>query len=116
MSNEKEIAQKIYADICEEVEEIRTIKEWNIETIPQLVQIIFHVVIKVEGWMERFKGITSEQKKKVAVEVINKFIDIPIAPEWFEAKLIGMIIDKIIDFLNRTFGHRWLMLANYTKK
>ena len=107
MPNEKEIAQKIYAILCDKIGEIKKIEKWNTEAFLGVFQLTLQTVKEVEAWMPEFKPLTSEQKKKVAVEVLNKFIDIPFVPDWLEDNFIAIGVDKVVDLLNKLFGHDW---------
>jgi hypothetical protein len=49
---------------------------------------------------EMFGEGTGEQKKQFVIDTVNKKIDIPLLPEQFEATLLGLLIDFIVDTYN----------------
>ncbi len=51
--------------------------------------------------------LSSEQKRKLAVDVINLLVNVPAIPEWLEGKIIGIIVDAVVEFANDAFGKAW---------
>ena len=47
-------------------------------------------------------------KRDTAVAIINSLIDIPFVLEWLEGRMIGLLVDFIVDLFNRKFGKRWI--------
>ena len=108
MADTKKIVEKIYADIQAEMGEIKKITKFDADAFPALIQIVFHTITAVENWGGLLEPLTSDEKKDVAVDVINKFVDIPVAPEWLEAIGIHKMVDMIVTMLNKIFGKNWL--------
>ena len=48
-----------------------------------------------------FKKEPGETKKKKAIDIINKMVDIPVIPEFLEEKIIGLVIDLVVYIFNR---------------
>ena len=46
--------------------------------------------------------VSGKDKKAIAVSIINSAIDIPLIPEGVEAYLIGLLVDWVVDLLNKT--------------
>ena len=83
---------------------VAKIKGFDVKAI---ISLIADVVMAVERVAPTFGKLTGDEKKKVAVSIINEFIDIPFLPEWMEAKVIGFAIDAIVGSVNKWFGHLW---------
>jgi|GEM_PF-950143 len=66
------------------------------------------VVKAVEAKAAAVCGLSGEEKKELAVEIINALVDIPYLPESLEAKLIGFGVDAAVAALNKIFGKNWL--------
>ena len=54
------------------------------------------------------KSSGGEGKRKIAVDLINAAVDIPLLPEFIEEKVIGLLVDFAIWFYNEHFGHDWI--------
>jgi hypothetical protein len=79
-----------------------------IKTFQGASDFLHEVVEKVEQYSEKVKKLSSNEKIKTAVEVINFFVDVPYVPEFLEEKIISLLICSLVAFLNKTFGHDWL--------
>ena len=45
--------------------------------------------------------------KVLAVKVLNRLIDVPALPEWAEEKLLGLLVDQVVEAFNQTLGKVW---------
>jgi len=73
---------------------------------------LFGPVIKTveEVALEGVK-LTGAEKKEAAVAVLNELIDIPLLPEWIEAKVISLVIDAVVEGFNSIFSKLWIKKA-----
>lgn len=71
-----------------------------ISAIPDVVKI-------VEAFSEK-KALASADKKALAVEILNRIIDIPLIPESVEGVMISWGIELAISSLNKLIGKDWL--------
>jgi hypothetical protein len=78
------------------------------DSINGKIDMIQITVTEVEKTAIDVGGMTGADKKKLAVDIINKFIDIPILPENAEALLIGWVIDFFIGIVNKIIGKLWV--------
>ena len=46
--------------------------------------------------------VSGKDKKAIAVSILNSAIDIPWVPEAVEAYLFGLLVDWVVDLLNKT--------------
>jgi hypothetical protein len=124
----KELAEKVLADLKDGVEiaeGIKAVKEaWASESnwmkkafkaVRAGVDLISDVVERVETLGVDLQ-LAGDKKKELAVEVINRLIDLPYLPEAAEAVVISFAIDMIVAQLNRLaarkgLGKNWLALA-----
>lgn len=67
-----------------------------------IVAAVMIVVKVVEEVASGFKGLTGADKKKAAIEIINRLIDVPIVPESVEEWVISFLVDKVVGWLNDT--------------
>ena len=96
------LAEEVLADLADlkaEAKEVKGVKD--------ALKILPAVIKKVEEVAGGVK-LAGEQKKELAVAVINKLVDIPWMPEPAEAFIIGMAIDAAVAALNRLLGTSWL--------
>ena len=118
--NIKELADKVVADMkdaADIVEGVKVVKAaWASESnilkkafaaVSAAAALITDVIGHVET-LGKDLALASTQKKDLAVEIINRFIDIPYVPENMEGILIGFTIDAIVGAFNRKFGKTWL--------
>lgn len=111
--NIKELADKVMAESVEFKElvsaimsEIKSTKS-IVAKASCLIKHIPDVVIKVEVISKDIKGLSGENKKALAVEILNRMIDIPLMPELGEGVLIGFAIDAIVAAFNK-YGKDWV--------
>ncbi len=97
------IAEMIYTDLREAVTAISEARG-----LAGFGLVIPMVLARVEETRGNVSALTGEEKKDVAVKVLNKFINLPVLPEWAEAKAISWVVEWFILFFNRGFGQRWL--------
>lgn len=71
-----------------------------------LHKLIVHVINHVEEIAKDLK-LASDQKRDLAVAIINKLVDLPILGEGAEAKIIGFAVDSIVTGFNENFGKEW---------
>ena len=55
--------------------------------------------------------LAGNQKKELAVLIINQLIDLPLLSESMEAVVIGFAVDVAVAVLNNHSGHGWLAAA-----
>lgn len=100
----KEIADKIEDELVGFKEMIK-----SKPSVFKVISAIPVVIKKVEEMGNVIKGIS---KKALAIELLNRVIDIPILPEKLECVFIGFAIDAIIEVLNKYLGKDWLGKIN----
>ena len=116
----KELAEKAIADLKDLAgikDGIQAVKEaWASESnilkkafkaVSAAVSVITDVVERVEVLGVDY-ALAGSKKKELAVEIINKLIDIPWVPEALEAQLIEFAVDAIVGAFNKKFGKAWL--------
>jgi len=91
--------EKADSIIANSKELLSDIKEGGVKYIPIAIKSV-----EIEAIKDGFKG---DDKKRLAISIINKLINIPVIPEWLEGKIIGFAIDAIITTLNKFFGKDW---------
>ena len=64
----------------------------NFEKISELIQ-------SVEEKYKEQSG-QGKTKKQEVIDVINALVDVPMIPEWVEAKILGYIIDGMVYVFN----------------
>ncbi len=114
MSIVDEMSAGILADLNETWNEAR--KARRDDSTIEIINLIGDVVRLVEKWALKFKDITGEQKKEVAVKIINVYVDFPMCPEWLEAKVISYAVDAIINTLNSYMGRGWSSIVDGNTK
>lgn len=80
----------------------------GIHGVDGAIKIIPGVIQEVELAAQKTQGMTSAEKKELAVTIINRLIDIPRLPESVEAVIIGWAIDAAVSALNKLVGKDWL--------
>jgi len=74
------------------------------------IVIFFKSLVKVLSLTETLglkDGLSGEDKKGLAIAILNKIINIPIIRENTEAKIIGFAVDSFVDVLNKIFSKKW---------
>lgn len=66
------------------------------------------VIKEVEAYSSKVSKLSGEEKRQLAIDVLNTLIDVPVLPEFIEAIAIGKLIDVIVSILNRIFGRQWI--------
>jgi hypothetical protein len=105
---EPNIFENILEDLKEQIELLKTIDSWNLEAVKLVWDIILGIIERIEFYSEELETMTSEDKKDMAVKLVNKLVDIPYIPEFLEEKLFDFVIDGLVHVLNGLFGHKWL--------
>lgn len=118
-----ELADKAVADMkgaADIVDGIKAVKDaWNGESnllkkafaaIAAGVALMTDVIGHVET-LGKDLALAGTEKRELAVEIINRLIDIPYVPEAMESILIGFTIDAIVGAFNRKFGNSWSVKA-----
>ena len=108
MSITLERLEQVKKDVTMQIELIKMDPGWDMSSINNKVDIIQIVLVEVEKVAKELGDMLSAEKKKLAVDTINAVVDIPILPEWMEAKIIEQAIDLSIAWFNKLFGHTWL--------
>jgi len=103
-----EALNKVKEDVNAAIEVFKQNKDWSISSINGKVDVLQTVLVEVEKTAKDLGGMLGADKKKLAVDVINTLIDIPMIPEWGEAILIEYVIDIVVTLFNKWFGHTWL--------
>ena len=67
--------------------------------IPLFVELVKTVIEKVEF----YKDLTGEEKREIAVGVLNKAVDIPMLPEFMEERVFGLLVDVTVNLLNNFY-------------
>lgn len=99
----KAMADKIIADLKTAAGEVKELKGLKISEIIRNVPDVVHAV---ENLAKDVK-MSGDQKKDVVIEILNRFIDIPLVPESAEAILIGFVVDAVVAAFNK-YGHDWI--------
>jgi len=100
-----DLVEQVYSDVKELIEALKEFKgkSWT-EMIPLFVELVKAVIEKVEF----YKDLTGEEKREIAVGVLNKAVDIPMLPEFMEERVFGLLVDVTVNLLNNFFGKNWL--------
>ena len=77
------------------------------KAVTAAVSVITDVIERVESLGSSLK-LAGDKKKELAVEVINKLVDIPYVPEAAEAMMIDLAVEAIVGAFNKKFGKDWL--------
>ena len=105
--NEKAIVRSLADTVVEDMKKFGAeLSDFKGASAKEAIKNIPDVVVAVEKVAKTVKELTG-RKKEVAVEIINRFVDIPLIPESGEALLIGLVIDAVVAAFNR-YGKTWL--------
>ena len=104
----KELTALLFEDLKDLKIRLGRIGKFNPEAVQETYNIIIEVIKKVETYSVEVKTLTGEDKKKLAVEIINEVVDIPWMPEYIEAAIFGWSIDLLIDVFNKLGGKAWI--------
>ena len=73
---EPNIFENILEDLKEQIELLKTIDSWNLEAVKLVWDIILGIIERIEFYSEELETMTSEDKKDMAVKLVNKLVDI----------------------------------------
>jgi hypothetical protein len=101
MLMENDYAEKV-ADL---IAKMKALGIENVKSFQDAILLVPKVVklVEEEQWI-----LEAEDKKALAVEVINQLVDIPFLPEALEAQVFGVMIDVAVIVLNELIGKNWL--------
>lgn len=99
----KILADTVVADLKATLGELKDFKGGGVSGAIKNIPDVVHAVEKVAKDIK----MSGDQKKELAIEVINRFIDIPLIPESGEAVLIGFVVDAVVAAFNK-YGKAWL--------
>lgn len=110
----KEEIKQLTLELFSEFEDIKIrlgrIGKFNAIAVQEAYAIIIDVIQKIETYSNEVQQLTSEDKKAVAVEMLNDIIDVPWVPEFVESSLISWSIDLVVNVFNKVGGKAWLDL------
>ena len=108
----KELATELRQDLRAKVEDIKSL---DLGTWKGKFALVVIVVRYVES-LAKNQHILKEDKKELAVEIIDQEIDIPYIPDSVESPLVKfvvrLLIDQVVETLNRTLGKLWIEKLN----
>ena len=89
--------ERLTLELLEDFEDIKIrlgrIGKFSPEAVKECYNIIVEVLQLVEDYSVNVKLLSSEEKKQVAVKMLNDIVDIPWVPEFVEGAMIGWSID-----------------------
>lgn len=101
--NTTQLKDKIIETLKKRLDLETAIKEKDLQKV---WDIIAGVIVNVESIIEvKLEG---KEKRQLAIDIINELVDIPVIPEFIEAKIIGLVVDAIVSALNKIFGKQWI--------
>lgn len=94
------------------LEQMNEAKEWNSfykirDNITKIIDLITNVVVIIELTSREMGGLSSEEKRKAAVQYLDEMIKLPWFFEVVDGPAIDLILSIVVDFLNRSLGHEW---------
>ena len=105
-------------ELCDKVNVIidgaKTVNNFSTKSTRKVLDIVELVVSLIEQHSVSVGKLSGEDKKKLAVDILNKMINIKIKfiprklMDKIEGILIGFIIEFAIGFLNKKLGKAWL--------
>ncbi len=108
----KEEVKQLTLELFDDFEDIKIrlgrIGHFSPEAVSEVYSIIVEVVQTIEVYSDSVRTLTGEDKKAVAVEMLNDIVDIPFIPEFVEGALIGWSIDLVIMLFNKYIGQDWI--------
>lgn len=75
------------------------------------VSMLLPVVIKAVEAKAVAAGMSSEDKKAIAVAIISKLVQIPGVPDELKPLVIGKLVDAAVAVANRFLGKKWFQKA-----
>lgn len=114
--NKQKIADDIYNTVEASVQKAHVVDGLDVKSARALVDISDAVVTEVEKLSKdsTVTGLTGEDKKEIATDVISRLITIDISwvPNFIEDKakhyIVSSIIEFIVGWLNKKLGKDWL--------
>lgn len=108
----KEEIKQLTLELFSEFEDIKIrlgrIGKFNADAVKEVYTIIVDVIQTIEEYSNNVQQLSGEDKKAVAVEMLNDIIDIPFIPDFVEGSLIGWSVDLVVDVFNKLGGQTWL--------
>ena len=80
-------------------------KAWTLRSV---YMAIADVIVFIESISRETRALSGKQRRDAAVRALNQVINIPILPEALEKRLFGVLVDAVVQTLNRFLGHDWL--------
>lgn len=112
--NVKKISEQLLKEVQDNIGKVKKIKSLNTKSVRTILDVIESVVNAVEEHGTNVVKLSGKDKKKLAVTILNKYINIPVPyvprviMEKVEQLIIGLLIDIVVGFLNKKFGKKWL--------
>lgn len=104
--------EQLTLELFEDFEDIKIrlgrIGDFNPDAVKECYEIIVEVIQIIEEYSNNVQQLTGEEKKEVAVKMLNDIVDIPWVPDFVEGALIGWSIDLIVTLFNKYIGQEWL--------
>lgn len=69
---------------------------------PPMTKLMATLGVAIQLAEELFGEGTGAKKRQFVIDTVNKKIDIPLLPEQFEAMLLGLLIDFLVDLYNES--------------
>lgn len=104
----KELTLELFEEFEDVSIRLGRIGKFDHQAVFEVYTIIMDAVKVIEEYSANIKPLTGEDKKAVAVELMNDIIDIPWIPEFVEAALISWSIDLVVEVFNKLGGKSWL--------
>lgn len=78
-----------------------------VATVQNLKRAVEKIVVLVESYGEQIKPLSSEQKKDLAVEMLDALFEFPLALELADTTIFALLVSFVVDDLNTQFGQKW---------
>lgn len=75
--------------------------------VPDFTKVVQDVVLLVEQVQSSLGPLTSDQKKQLAVKLLQRHINLPVPLSWCEGWILGKAVDLAVTHLNLVEGHTW---------
>jgi len=105
-------------ELCEKVNAVidgaKTINNFSTKSTRKVLDIVDMVVTVIEQHSTHVSKLSGSEKKDLAVEVLNRFINIKVKfvprslMDKIEGMMIGFIIEFAVNWLNKRLGKAWL--------
>ena len=110
----KELIQKI-SDIIEETKTASSkMDSLNVKNSRKVLDLVGTVITLIEQHSDTVEKLSGKEKKRLAVNILNKFININLKfiprkiMDKIEGIIIGFAIEFAIGWLNKKLGKSWL--------